>query len=228
MMSAGNPSHVEVVLRDIACPGCQYNLRGLYGPIVQCPECGLACDIARLVSLRWTKPWHRAPKFNHVCLAVTWAAMTPIMLAVVVIVEAAMRMRTMSPAPFWAVGMLMFAGWLWSLWLAYRVFDTWRGVWLGLLAHAIFATYLATTFIMLSAGINMVMFFASQWVSNTALVVYLILLGVLLPLSFLGRLGEKWIARQCIAEYLRRRGADVGNSARYASEAQPGRLQSGL
>ncbi|MEX0653407.1 MAG: hypothetical protein WDZ31_10140 [Phycisphaeraceae bacterium] len=30
---------------DLPCLGCQYNLRGLVGPVVQCPECGHTNDL---------------------------------------------------------------------------------------------------------------------------------------------------------------------------------------
>ena len=53
-------------MRDVACPGCEYNLRGLYGPVVSCPECGLTCDVAKLVQQKWEKSWQHAPKFHVV------------------------------------------------------------------------------------------------------------------------------------------------------------------
>jgi hypothetical protein len=32
---------------NLPCLGCQYNMRGLVGPLVQCPECGHTNDLAR-------------------------------------------------------------------------------------------------------------------------------------------------------------------------------------
>lgn len=38
---------------ELPCLGCRYNLRGLVGPVVKCPECGHAND------LRDPTPWRR-------------------------------------------------------------------------------------------------------------------------------------------------------------------------
>lgn len=32
--------HLEEIQRDLACPHCDYNLRGLRGAIVECPSAG--------------------------------------------------------------------------------------------------------------------------------------------------------------------------------------------
>lgn len=37
---------------DVACPHCQYNLRGLAGPIVNCPECGVEVNVHKLTNSR--------------------------------------------------------------------------------------------------------------------------------------------------------------------------------
>lgn len=36
-----------VLTGDLPCLGCQYNMRGLVGPMVQCPECGHTNDLTR-------------------------------------------------------------------------------------------------------------------------------------------------------------------------------------
>lgn len=64
--------HVETIRRDLACPQCDYNLRGLSGDVVECPECGMVCDVARLVSMRWTRPWHEAPRLMTASLPAAW------------------------------------------------------------------------------------------------------------------------------------------------------------
>jgi hypothetical protein len=39
---------------DVACPGCRYNLRGLFGDPLRCPECGERYDRATLLAGRET------------------------------------------------------------------------------------------------------------------------------------------------------------------------------
>lgn len=40
------------VRRDVACPNCDYNLRGLQGLMVRCPECGMIWDVIDLAAMR--------------------------------------------------------------------------------------------------------------------------------------------------------------------------------
>jgi hypothetical protein len=42
-------SELRPIDRDLHCPECEYNLRGLSGDPVQCPECGACIAVARLV-----------------------------------------------------------------------------------------------------------------------------------------------------------------------------------
>ena len=71
-MSGSGENAVREIQADLACPQCQYNLRGLRGEIVSCPECGARCDVARLIAARWEKPWYKAPLFNLLALPVAW------------------------------------------------------------------------------------------------------------------------------------------------------------
>ena len=52
---------LSILDRDVACPDCGYNLRGLSREIADCPECGLRCDVAKLLTRRWDQPWYKAP-----------------------------------------------------------------------------------------------------------------------------------------------------------------------
>ena len=44
---------VKAIQRDLLCPQCEYNLRGLYGDTVSCPECVAVCDVAGTDDLAW-------------------------------------------------------------------------------------------------------------------------------------------------------------------------------
>ena len=50
--------------RELTCPRCGYSLYGLGGSVVQCPECGTLCNVARPIAAQWRKPWYKAPGFN--------------------------------------------------------------------------------------------------------------------------------------------------------------------
>lgn len=41
----------RVLAAVVPCPGCRYNLRGLYGDPVRCPECAVATPQAKLVEI---------------------------------------------------------------------------------------------------------------------------------------------------------------------------------
>ena len=66
--------YVDAIRQDLECPNCRYNLRGLIGAVVTCPECGNNCDVAHLVANRWRKAWFRAPGFNRLVLPIGWLA----------------------------------------------------------------------------------------------------------------------------------------------------------
>jgi hypothetical protein len=56
-MARSGPAQVAELQQDLPCPQCDYNLRGLRGVVVQCPECGATFDVARLIAQRWRGPW---------------------------------------------------------------------------------------------------------------------------------------------------------------------------
>jgi hypothetical protein len=65
-------AYIETVRADLACPACGYNLRGLQGAVVTCPECGIVCDIAKLIANQWSRPWYQAPGFNRLAVPTFW------------------------------------------------------------------------------------------------------------------------------------------------------------
>ncbi len=49
-MASTGEERVNEIQQDLDCPHCEYNLRGLLGDVVSCPECGEICDVAKLVT----------------------------------------------------------------------------------------------------------------------------------------------------------------------------------
>ncbi len=185
-------SVIDEIQNDLACPNCQYNLRGLHGAVVNCPECGRECDVAELVNRRWTKPWHQAP------------GMTTVYMPVVVSVVSALLYLLLGPLHpegilADGIGRVYFpllAVMVWSMFVyrAWEHFDSGEGLWLALLSHIIFAFYIAGVF----GGIWTIgTCFSSDW---TMLLGSVPLVGLVL----IAQLGERFIAGRCIRRYLNR------------------------
>jgi len=206
VVTATTPSvhaHVEQVMLDVACPACDYNLRGLAGPIVACPECGQVCDVAKLVSLRWTQPWHRAPKFNRVVLPVAWAVFGWLTVVLATALAFYIDDAVQSVVVQAVAWLLLLAGWFACFVQSYRVFGAMRGVWLAMLAHAIFLIYLVTLILTVSLGLASIAAIVDG--RHSAALVPAVVIATTWGVGYLARRGERWIAEQCIREYLRRK-----------------------
>ncbi len=199
MMSATESNPLDAVRADLACPACGYNLRGLIGAVVDCPECGQACDITQLLTRSWDKPWFHAPNFNRVCLPPAWAALSAV--ALLVLVGPMMARRATLAIAMIAAGTLAVWGLLWVY--AWFVFQDLRGVWVTAVAHLVIAAVtlgLVGCFVgFITTGVSVLQ---AEW--GMALVGLAILAGSVLSL-WAGHRGERVIARQCIKRYLDRR-----------------------
>ena len=189
---------IEHVLRNVFCPKCQYNLRGLSGNQVRCPECGNDCNITQLVSMKWTKPWYRAPYFNS--LSIPIFAGVSSYLAVLVL-----DFNFPAIGIFQQMATFGFLGWLGSFYFPYRVFKSARGILLSILMHLVFLGYAvgSTTFLIcimtLIAGIAT----STLAMASEFLTAIFFLIGSMFVL-WLSRKGEKFVAYKCIDHYLNR------------------------
>ncbi|MBI1335390.1 MAG: hypothetical protein GC164_00335 [Phycisphaera sp.] len=189
---------VETIQRDLVCPTCGYNLRGLAGLHVTCPECGSRWDVAKLVALKWDKPWWKAPGLKTISLPSFFAC------------------NILLPFLFFSddTGILLawtsaaFAGWLLSLYLSWRLFESMRGVYLAMAYSVLIPVYLTCGTACLVSLIFIVLYLLhNRGVPITALV------GVVcvVPL-YAGRRLEKYIAAQCIRRHLERMGTAQGTT----------------
>ncbi len=184
---------VDQVRQELTCPQCDYSLQGLAGDLVTCPECGTTSDLPKLI-LRWGfSPWYRAPGFSRILRPLVWPGIGFWVILVVVISELLTGRQ-----PFWSVGLAIvtFAGWLGAMWRAWKVLPGGRALWLSLLAHATLAGYLAAVV-------------ASFWLVGTLLfggaqraIVLLVWVLPIVGLVYACRRGVKFIAQQCIRQYL--------------------------
>lgn len=186
------------IVIDVACPECDYNLRGLTGPIVDCPECGLTSDVPVLAARQWCKPWYRAPGFNTLALpavlmCVGWFASR--------FIQFTYGFDSPSGITFlsiWGVA------WCALMYFAYRVLEGYLGLLFALLLHPLVLGYLVS----ILGGILMIIWAAGSIYdgdTDTQAIIwwalwFVILLGVLWGCRRI----ERAIAMACIRHYLRR------------------------
>ncbi len=195
--------HIDEIQRDLACPKCEYNLRGLRGAVVDCPECGERCDIVAMVTQRWTKPWYTAPGLTELYAPCSWLVVMGVFGMPCFLSASQDRFQAMMTTLVFVgvYGVMMFRAW----W----VFRSAEGIRLSLLAHAIFAGYLAGVVPILFVIISIAM--VALKVSHTPdewlwpFVIGLILTPAGILLLRLGRRTERKIAERCIRHYLARR-----------------------
>ncbi len=194
MTSAGE-THVEEIRQDIACPGCEYNLRGLRGAVVNCPECGLRCDIAQLISRKWTKPWYQAPGLHTL--------QAPASIVVILLLVFPPGITFMLPPLFWLflLAVLALLGvWGWLMWRAWSLFDGPIGLALALLQHAVLLAYFGGGLVVaIGAGLTIVQLIEGEYLV-AMLGVGFVCLGS--GAIILARYGEKYAAKRCIRRFL--------------------------
>jgi len=193
--------HVAALQHDLKCPACEYNLRGLRGDVVQCPECGETCDIAKLIATRWTLPWHRAPRLSTIYMPVVVAVLSPIAFLFATLFTSD---DVLFDEQAWAIPMLVamvvLFGWGIALFSAYRVFNGNRGVTLALISHLLLIAYMAGVVAFIGGGVTCVRGIGTANMLSTLLGGLSLAAGVLL--FWLGRRGEKYVAGWCIRRHL--------------------------
>lgn len=191
---------VPVVI-DIACPRCEYNLRGLVGPVVVCPECGLESDVPELAARRWDKPWYKAPGFN----TLIWPAFCGWLWVFFVLPVTAVTIGDQTATV--TIGLLGLAVWAGLMYRAYRVFDEALAVGLALAGHLLVAGFVAGVFGLIWSVIAAVVYVLNPpaRVELSDMGVWVVLTGVWGALLWVCRRVERRIAGACIRRYLRRR-----------------------
>jgi hypothetical protein len=195
---------IAAIAQDVACPGCGYNLRGLSGDVVSCPECGKSCDVADLIRRRWIGSWRRAPGMQTLAWPALWVLMLPLSGVYVAAPLREVLPAEATPAVFAADCLTILVVWLW---LMGRVLRSWgrAGLVLAVLAHLVVAAYVAGAFcgvIFLAAVLmeshrlgNRAASPADLWVIAAPVACALLWWG--------GFVGYRYLANRCIRRYLR-------------------------
>jgi hypothetical protein len=192
-------SHDSVsIVIDVECPDCEYNLRGLPGPIVNCPECGLRSDVPVLAARQWNKLWYRAPGFNTLIWPAVWMW---ICFIIFTFTDAAVGLETASAL---VICLVVIVGWSWLMVRAYRLLGSEKGIWFALLMHLLVAGYLAATLGLIVLTIAAVLA-AIDGANNAPSLIEGVLSCLFLLFIFWGcRRIERSIAGACIRHHLRR------------------------
>ena len=119
---------------DLACPACDYNLRGLPRPIVTCPECGHVSDVTQLAVERWRLPWWKTPGF---AIATRPALVAYLAAPVNLIVALTFSFNPGDAGVVLTVLLISVAVWLGLVCRAWFFFDGWLGANLVLLGHVV-------------------------------------------------------------------------------------------
>lgn len=199
---------------DLGCPGCGYNLRGLPAlddrlrDLVDCPECGLRSDRAKLSIRQWDRPWYKAPGLRRIALPAWWLVLG-VPVGLTLFAAGAEALRLSGQGVLWlgiTLVMCLIAGWVGGLsWVSHR-FDGWVGVWYSLVAHLVLFAYIAGLASLVAA---ILLFFAASEVQNpsdsrvfTINAISVLVSGVIMLLA--GQWGDRCIAQFCIRHFLRR------------------------
>lgn len=196
-MSDKGAARVDAISQALTCPNCAYSLRGLPGDRIICPECGVAIDRAALVTTRWTGSWTQAPGYGQLISPVAWLTLCGLPLLAIAPFEIHRRGFPLITA---SLGAALLAFWFWRLLSVRTLAADDRGVSLSLLAHGLFAGYLAGTGMFIFALVRM-LFYPGIF----ELLIWPIIMIAAVAALIACRRGERYIAGQCIRRYLARR-----------------------
>ena len=189
-------TQIETIQRDLACPSCEYNLRGLSGSVVDCPECGTRCDVAALVARKWTGPWHQAPG-----LAVLEApGMVIVVGALLGGLVATILITVGLPMGLFAVALVWALVWAFAMFHCYWRFRGWTGVWLAIPAHGVSMGYMVA----LLGVPGGVMYLVGAVVNHQPVQAALAVLAASgsFGIGYLAYRIECYVARRCVRHYI--------------------------
>lgn len=194
-----------VLEQDVGCPNCGYNLRGLGGGDVVCPECGLGSNIARLLTRRWDQPWWRAPGYNKMSVPAAWAFISLLASMCVIsgVVDSYGDLRGLMI--FVLVMLTIVGGWVGLMAWTWRTMGGIVGAAYAMLAHACLVGYALGILFFVGGLVRLVASISDTFgVSPSDYVLATLALVGGLGLILMSRWFEKLIAAYCIKLYLNR------------------------
>jgi len=200
-MSDSGREHLEEIQGDLACPSCQYNLRGLRGETVQCPECGMNVNVAHLIAQRWQIAWNKAPGYTKIAGPVLSAAVVTFVSLpfLMIVVDRAGYIPAQAVITVLSIVLGFTLIWLYQIWRIYVTLDGIWGVRMCLVAHLVLAGYVVCSWgSLIFLGYTV---FGNMFIAFRA-VTLLIAVGLAVSLVYLFR-ADKALGTAMIARYLR-------------------------
>ncbi len=193
---------IHDVLLNIFCPNCQYNLRGLIGREVDCPECGHRCNLSELVAVKWDKPWYKVPGYDKLCLPVYVIILVPVIFFCCVGALVDSRINAMLGP------MIVLGVYLLSYISPYLVFKSMRGIYLAMLLHLIAFGFFMSIPIFICTVIWSVVMLHDMGVNANLMILAAMFICVAASVGcfYSIRYARKWdryVAQQCIDHYLK-------------------------
>ncbi len=199
-MSKPGAEHAESIRDSLVCLKCSYSLRGLPGDVVTCPECGERTSIAVMITQQWRDPWFRAPLYNVLAIPLAWV------FFILIIAGMAFAASDLQPAALpIAFGILLGGAsvWLVLFYVAVKKFGSLEAVYLAMFLHLLFGGYLVGFFGVLVSVIGSIRaVFGGRGTGD--LLQGGIVLVVCIGIIAVARVGERFVARRCIRQHLRR------------------------
>lgn len=169
--------------------------------MVRCPECGTICDVASLITRRWTEPWWRAPGFNVIVLPACWAFVAWMGMAATFGLQIAVSGGVASAEVALAANVTILVIWVWLVVRAWRRFGDWRAAALAMLAHLILVGYIAGVWGVIGGVIACIGGLLEGEIQAALIAGFIAgLCGIVVAVS---RRGERFIASHCIRQYLK-------------------------
>jgi hypothetical protein len=197
MMSASGEQLTQHILDELSCPHCDYLLRGLPGPIVRCPECGTECSLPQMIARHWIGTWHRAPLYPQLLAPVTVATISPFPLLLMLAIETEAYHGSGVATVTAALGVVV--AWVCLLERSRRLFGNDRGLGYALVAHGLLLGYIVAV-----AGIIAAISWAIRYHDAVWIGLSMCLAAGMIGILIACRRGERFIAEQCIKQYLQR------------------------
>lgn len=182
-----------LVRGDLFCPACEYNLRGLSGQELTCPECGETFKRVQLLATRGRPKVGLTPEYGVLTLPALW----------LVVVRTGywwwQANYQAAPAaepfvlPVW--GVVAATGWLWLMVRLWRRLGGLDAVGDALLLHLVLAVYVGAGLGLVGLMANML--FAMVFLRPSTMVGGLFGCLVLLGLLALARVGDRRVQRRC-------------------------------
>lgn len=190
----------------LACPTCQYSLRGLPGDDVTCPECGGGINIPELVASKWTGPRICAPLYNMLIIPLVWSFLGIFGGAI-----AFTMFCSGIKAPAVAMLSVILGGWMVALAFVSRRFGSAEGALLAILLHACFPAYLFG----ITGGVALLIRIPIDILDGRLpLLIYDVpAMALCIGAIVVGERIERFVTRRCIRRYLQRRTGGASHAA---------------